>query len=76
MIGAAKKWVGGTMLLAGVFLLGLAGVREMNALARPYLSSGPPALSKTRYQKNKHTRQVMKRVDGEYRFDWTFRDHK
>ncbi|MEE8435743.1 MAG: hypothetical protein V3S64_13245, partial [bacterium] len=76
MIAAAKHWVGGTMLLAGVFFLSLTGVREMNALARPYLSSGPPALSKTGYQKSRHTRQVIKRVNGEYRFDWTFRDHK
>ena len=76
MIGAAKYWVGGAMLLAGVFFLGLAGIREMNALARPYFYSGPPALSKTKYQKSPHTRQVIKRVNGEYRFDWTFRDHK
>lgn len=76
MTGAAKYWLGGTMLLAGVFFLGLTGVRELNALARPYLFSGPPALSRTGYQKNRHTRQVIKRVNGEYRFDWTFRDHK
>lgn len=76
MIGAAKYWVGGTMLLAGVFSLGLIGVREMNALARPYFDSGPPSLSRTGYQKNRHTRQVIKKVNGEYRFDWTFKDHK